>query len=125
MNWKEINDRYPKAFLEWAQKTTDETIKEVENVSGDCIIVNSGRKSGQIYLSSPLIELHLLPTYFDLLGIIVLPEYHAIEMAFGCLIIDLTAKKRFSIAITSSKRDEVLEAAIKYAFKIREKQLTQ
>ena len=127
MNWKQLNETYPQSFLEWVRvHKHDKYITRVEEF-GLFTVAFGYELSGFTYaqINKMNESIWQLPEYFDALGIIITPEYNIAEKMFTCLVINNKTNEKLYIGLGYETRAEVIEIAVEYAFRIREKQLTQ
>jgi hypothetical protein len=111
MNWKEINEKYPKAFLEWVKNQNESEISNIHYFLADnACLVNNGRIT---FDSSDLIH---LPYYFDTLGI-------EIESSkYSCRVTDRTLQNKYFLGYKDGRLSATIAGAEK-AFEIRDAQL--
>jgi len=136
MNWKEINQAYPLAFLEWVNRNSGgiEEVMPMKELwlSGDFWLTTKG--GNKIYATFSILEYYGLPEYFDALGIHI--DTYQVDEAAKVLreFAGLGTKHGYSVAVKSPNvwegatyvtRREALEAGIIKAFEIREEQLKQ
>ena len=135
MNWKEINNKYPKAFLEWAKSTSSfrmDLILSIDQKDGEDWF--EIRYTNGIYTNIRTIhgcQIHAMPAYFDQFGIVVIPKpYDISNTKKWCLeyyqnrvyqgyIMDGTQLTTFPDRLSA------LKAGVEKAFEIREQQLNQ
>lgn len=129
MNWKQLNEAYPQSFLEWVKQERKSNVISIQwkHQEDDYFNGSYANFNGETGLMTCFddIDLRALPEYFDTLGIIIIPEYHIAEKMFTCLVINNKTNEKLYIGFGYETRAEVIEIAVEYAFRIREKQLTQ
>jgi hypothetical protein len=117
MNWKKINERYPKAFLEWVRvymKDKYITSAVVENLTVRLGYEKSGFSYAHINRMDE--EVYKLPYYFDTLGI-------EIESSkYSCRVTDRTLQNKYFLGYKDGRLSATIAGAEK-AFEIRDAQL--
>lgn len=122
MNWKDINERYPKAFLEWMRVyMKDKYIKSA--VVGNFAVRLGYELSGFSYAHTNRMneQVYKLPYYFDTLGITIDNTSFGKVKDFDCWV--GVGKKCFYAQNGYPDRLSATIAGAEKAFEIREAQL--
>ena len=126
MNWKEINEKYPKAFLEWVNGTIQFNGDEVTSISFDGFLgfLKGYNPSGGVEFACYELDdsdVHNLPYYFDALGIRVDTYTHLKN--FICTIDVYPIGEMYYCGREHPDRLTATIAGATKAFEIREAQL--
>ena len=123
MNWKDINERYPKAFLEWVRVyMKDKYITSA--VVGNFTVRLGYELSGFSYAHTNRMneQVYKLPYYFDTLGIVISFSFNDDDMDYSCRITDTKRFRNFHMKPSPDRLSATIAGAEK-AFEIREAQL--
>lgn len=138
MNWKQINEKYPKAFLEWAKSTSSlnmDFILGIDQKEGETWF--EIRYTNGIYTNIRTVhscQIYAMPAYFDTLGIIIDPElYYATAVNKWAWAVNLFIDLKwigYLLDITQQEasfpdRLSALKAGVEKTFEIREEQLNK
>lgn len=133
MNWKQLNEKYPLAFLEWA-KGVDNGFDTIVDVFADNIVaVHDSKEDLEYFIPIDNLAVWVIPYHFDTLGIHV----NACFIGEGAKVLrELVSKaneKPYAVSVnwgcgwdsdeTFPDRLSATIAGIEKAFEIREEQL--
>ena len=136
MNWKQINEKYPKAFLEWVNNNEAEQIKSltpfpISKGDDDCYFVTE--KGHNLWIWSK--HTYQLPHYFDTLGIHIDAYFLSSSIEIIREYTGQKIDKPFAVSVhwdmawdedeTFPDRLSALKAGVEKAFEIREEQLNK
>jgi len=127
MNWKAINEKHPKAFLEWIRVHKNDKYIESVAEDGNFTFRLGYELSGFSYAHVNKMNdaIYQLPHYFDTLGVRIIINTQTYQDAWDCLIIEFGqgCERLYDLKGLIAKfpsRLAALEAGIIKAFEIRE-----
>lgn len=137
MNWRQLNETYPQAFLEWIKVYAHDKfatkVLEIDKSTVKLGFEYKGYISVHIYKMER--DVWQIPEYFDGLGIQINAEAVIWNNNYTSKVLIPNPKHQLGLAILQSKKEfycghyatrrEAMEAGIIKAFEIREEQLKQ